>query len=111
MARGDVVYVDLPRASQHEQAGTRPAVAVQATLDPRNPMLMVVPFTSKLSALQFPHTIRIEPSQTNGLSVPSVLLVFQLRAIGKGRIVSTIGRLDDAYMDRLDQAMRSLLGL
>ena len=30
MARGDVVCVDLPAASQHEQAGTRPAVAVQA---------------------------------------------------------------------------------
>jgi mRNA interferase MazF len=111
MGRGDVVYVDLPPASQHEQAGTRPAVAVQATSDPRNPMLIIVPFTSKLSALQFPHTIRIEPSKTNGLSVPSVLLVFQLRAISKGRIVSTIGRLEDDYMGKLERQMRLMLGL
>ena len=111
MARGDVIFVDLPPASQHEQAGTRPAVAVQAASDPRNPMLMIVPFTSKLTALQFPHTIRVEPSKINGLSVPSVLLVFQLRAISKARIVSTMGRLEDQYMDKLDLAMRSLLGL
>ena len=111
MARGDVVYVDLPAASQHEQAGTRPAVVVQATTDIRNPMLMIIPFTSKLNALQFPHTIRIEPSKANGLSVPSVLLPFQLRAISKARVLNTVGRLEADSMDQLDRQMRLLLGL
>jgi hypothetical protein len=40
-----IKLVDLPPSAQHEQASTPPALDVQATTDPRNPMLMVVPFT------------------------------------------------------------------
>jgi mRNA interferase MazF len=87
-------------------------VAVQA--DPPAaalPTVMIVPFTSQLSALRFPYTIKIEPSALNGLTQPSVLLVFQLRAIDRRRILTTIGRLEQVYLDQLDAEMQRLLSL
>lgn len=56
MDRGDVVRVELPAPRQgngHEQAGIRPAVAVQANT-PGTSTMMIVPFTSRLDALRFP---------------------------------------------------------
>jgi mRNA interferase MazF len=95
MARADVLRVALPSPGEsHEQAGHRPAIAVKVdTKGIHLPTLMIVPVTGELSALRFPHTIRAEPSKANGLTMHSVLLVFQLRAIDSARIIATIGRL------------------
>lgn len=72
---------------------------------------MSIPFTSNLETLRFPHTLRVDPSPTNGLITPSVLLVFQLRAIDKGRIGRKVGQLEIRYMDQLDLEIRNLLGI
>lgn len=115
MARGDVLRVELPRpraAAGHEQTGRRPAIAVQADLPGTStPTLIVVPLTAQLSVLRFPHTIRVEPSDVNGLTEPSVLMVFQLRALDRRRILGTIGHLEQHYLSQLDAEMRRMLGL
>jgi mRNA interferase MazF len=72
---------------------------------------MIIPLTGRLSALRFPHTIQVEPSEENGLTQPSVLLVFQLRAIDRSRIVETIGHLEQHYLDLVDREMRYMLNL
>jgi len=115
MTRGDIVLVNLPQTADgagHEQAGTRPALivhddATSSTLS----VVMIVPFTSNLKAQRFPHTILIQPSKENGLSIPSVLLIFQLRAIDKQRVTKTIGHLEDELMGKVNQEIRDLLGL
>lgn len=115
MPRGDVLLVDLPpplSSGRHEQAGRRPAIAVQTdSTSGASSVLMIVPVTSKLTALRFPHTLRIDPSNTNGLQQPSVMLVGQLRAVGRRRIVGSIGRLESQYMASLDAELRKLLDL
>jgi len=115
MARGDVVSVDLPAppgGAGREQSGRRPALAVQAdNVGGHLPTLMIIPFTSQMSALRFPLTMQVQPSRMNGLSQPSVLLVFQLRVIDQSRVIRTLGRLEPAYLDQLDGLMRRLLGL
>ena len=80
MARGDVLLVSLPPSDRREQSGRRPAVAVQ-TDQKGEPMLMVAPITSNLAALRFAFTVSIEPSPDNGLSMKSVVMVFQMRAL------------------------------
>jgi len=115
MARGDVLSVELPpppSGEGREQAGRRPAIAVQSDIaGVRLPTLMVVPMTSQIKAAHFPYTIQVEPSRMNGLSRPSVLLVFQLRAIDQKRILRTLGRLEQVYLDQMDTMMRQMLGL
>jgi mRNA interferase MazF len=115
MDRGDIVLVDLPRpagAGGHEQVGKRPALIVHDDATSRTlSVIMIIPFTGKLSAQRFPHTILVQPSSTNGLSCQSVLLVFQLRAIDRQRIQGTIGHLDPQIMQSVDEEMKRLLGL
>jgi len=115
MARGDILIVDLPAPSDgsgHEQMGARPAIVVQTdTTDADLPVAMIVPVTANLRALRFPHTVRVDPTPQNGLSKPSVLLVFQLRAIDKKRLGKNIGCLDQNYLKKLDAEIRHLLAL
>ena len=115
MARGEILSVDLPvpvYRGGHEQLGCRPAIVVQTDVADTNlPTTIIVPFTSNISALHFPHTLRIDPSPQNGLTRPSVLLVFQLRAIDKKRIGNRIGRLEKHYLQQLEVEMRNLLAL
>lgn len=115
MARGDVLRVDLPAPRGrpgHEQIGRRPVVVVQADIPGvQMSTLMVVPLTGRLSALRRPYTIRVEPSQRNGLTQSSVILVSQLRALDRNRILDTIGRLEQHHLDQLDIEMRCMLDL
>lgn len=88
MKRGDVVRVHLPAPQGkpgHEQIGPRPAVIVQA--DANQSTVVVVPMTSKLKAMAFAGSVRVEPAKENGLDVPSVAMTQQVRAIDKGRIL------------------------
>ncbi|MFB2894797.1 type II toxin-antitoxin system PemK/MazF family toxin [Aerosakkonemataceae cyanobacterium BLCC-F50] len=72
--------VSLPDSDKREEKGNRPAIAVQTDVAV-SPMLMIVPVTSSLGALRFPFTVRIEPSVMNALTLLSVAMVFQMRAI------------------------------
>ncbi len=115
MERGDILAVDLPAPGSRpgrEQVGRRPGIVVQAEAqNEKLPTIMIVPFTRNLSALRFPLTFQIDPSPQNGLNSPSVLLVFQLRAIDKKRLGNEIGRLEEHYLQQLNVKMRELLAL
>jgi mRNA interferase MazF len=115
MARGDLILVELPQAigpSGHEQTGNRPALVVHddATSSVL-PVIMIVPITGKVAANRYPHTIEIQPTPQNGLSLPSILLVFQLRAIDKSRIVRKLGVIDTAVLKQVTDEIKNLLGL
>jgi mRNA interferase MazF len=101
MARGDVLLVGLPDSDKREEKGNRPAIAVQTDVAV-SPMLMIVPVTSSLGALRFPFTVRIEPSVLNGLTLLSVAMVFQMRAIDRKRIIRKIGELEPEYLVQID---------
>ncbi|MBE9105349.1 type II toxin-antitoxin system PemK/MazF family toxin [Nostoc cf. edaphicum LEGE 07299] len=108
MARGDILLVGLPESDKREEKGNRPAIAVQTDIA-TSPMLMIVPVTSSLGALRFPFTVRIEPSEQNGLTLPSVAMVFQLRAIDRKRIIQKIGELELEYLTQVDAEIWQML--
>ncbi|MEW5985849.1 MAG: type II toxin-antitoxin system PemK/MazF family toxin [Chloroflexota bacterium] len=108
MARGDVLLVSLPISDGREQTGRRPAVAVQTDVA-GEPMLMVAPITSNLAALRFAFSVRVEATPENGLTTPSVVMVFQMRALDKARIVRKIGQMSAADMARIDSEIWRML--
>ncbi len=113
MTRGDVVYINLPLvAGSRVQSGRRPAIQVMDdnTLS-GNPMTMIVPMTTTLATARFPFTLRIEPSPQNGLSAPSIALVFQLCATDRTHLDAVIGHLEDHYLVKIDEMMRKMLSL
>lgn len=115
MARGDIVRAQLPMPSNrpgHEQIGTRPVLIVHNDTTSNNqPVVMVIPFTSQQGATRFPHTITVQPTAQNGLTMESILLVSQLRAIDVRRLGATLGRLERDIMSVVDDEMRSMLDL
>lgn len=113
MKRNDIVMVELPPplgGVGREQSGRRPAVVAQDDT-PGLPTLLVAPLTSQLSALRFPHTLRVEPSPENGLSMPSAVLLFQLQVVDKRRILRVVGELEQRYVEQFDFGLRQMLRL
>jgi mRNA interferase MazF len=108
VSRGDILLVTLPESDQREEKGTRPAIAVQAG-EEQSPLLMVIPVTSSLNALRFAYTVEIQPSELNGLTLPSVAMVFQLRSIDRRRIVRKIGQLEPDILASIDEKIWQLL--
>jgi mRNA interferase MazF len=108
MARGDVLLVGLPETDRREEKGNRPAIAIQTDVA-NSPMLMVVPITSSLGALRFPFTVKIEPSNLNGLTLSSVAMIFQMRAIDRKRIIRKIGDLESEYLAEVDAEIWRML--
>jgi mRNA-degrading endonuclease toxin of MazEF toxin-antitoxin module len=72
----------------------------------------VVPATSKTSATRFPHTVLVNPSLKNGLTLPTVFLGFQMQAVDSSWIIQpAIGELDDADLERVEAAVLEAIGL
>jgi len=108
MARGDVLLVGLPSTGTRKQSGRRPAVAVQTDMR-GDPMLIIAPVTSNMRALRFSFTVRVEPSPANGLTSVSVVMVFQMRATDKRRILQKIGEMSESDMARIDAEIWRML--
>ncbi len=115
MDKGEIAYFDLgtpPGGSGHEQSGNRPGIIISNDAnDPSNPMVVIIPLTSKSSASRFPFTLLIQSTPSNGLSSNSVAMVFQLRAIDKNRLVNVIGQIEVDILNTLESLVRQLLDL
>ena len=109
MTLGDVHWVDLPDRGGREQRGRRPAIIWQDDdAFPRLPTVLLIPLTSRRDAQRFAGTCLVQPTKSNGLSVASIALVFQLGAADIRRIGARLGRLDIADLDAIRAIARKL---
>lgn len=115
---GDVLKVQFPAARPpgHEQVGTRPAVVVgipDRLGTPRFPALIVVPFTTSEGEYRrrAPALYPAYGAGTGGLTVDSVALVDNLRALSVSRILARIGTLTPEEYAPLRSALQGMLGL
>jgi mRNA interferase MazF len=111
MKKGEVWRVRLPFGPGHTQAGERPAIILQD--DPFNlalPTVLIVPFTSAMAASRFAGTLVVHPDTQNGLTVPSVALVFQLSALDKRDCLRRLGILDKNTLDQIFARLDRLTG-
>ena len=106
MKKGDICIVDLSLGSGHEQYGERPAILIS---DTKTNIAVVIPLTTNLSSLKFPHTLVISPDKLNNLKRESVSLIFHIRAIDKTRISSVIGRISKKSQEKIDNILREML--
>lgn len=108
MKKGDIVLVELPLVQGHEQVSQRPALLLSET---EANIAIVIPFTSNVQALRFPHTVEIKPSKMNGLNANSIALVFHIRAIDKSRIKKHLGTLENQITKQIDQIIKKMISL
>ena len=108
MRKGEIWSVAIPGTNGHEQSGMRPVIVLSQV---EANIVMIVPFTSNLHALRFPHTINVHQTEENGLTQESVALTFQLRAIDQKRLKKKIGSLNQEIMNKIDVMIRDILKL
>ncbi len=109
--RGDLVLVSLDPTVGSEQGKTRPALIIQNDIGNKfSPITIVAPITSKIYSKEFPTNVEISPRES-GLKERFTILLNQIRAIDKQRIVKIIGHLNDKIMIKVNIAVKLSLGL
>ena len=88
----------------------RPAVIVQEDSFDATASITVCAFTSDPTDAPL-FRLSIEPTETNGLRIASRLMVDKITTVPKDRLGEKVGRLDDADVLRLNQAVLVFLGL
>lgn len=109
--RGDIFYADLSPVVGSEQGGTRPVLIVQNdTGNKHSPTVIAAAITSQTGKARLPTHINISGGSV-GLSKDSVILLEQIRTIDKRRLREHMGRLDEAHMLLVDDAIAVSFGL
>ena len=102
--RGEVYLVSEIRK-------TRPALILQNDVANRwSPITIVAAISSRSDETVYPTEVRVDPPEGR-LSVPSVVLLNQIRSIDRRRLVKRLGRLRPGTMKLVDRALQVSLGL
>lgn len=109
--RGDMYYADLGKGVGSEQEGYRPVVIIQNNVGNRHsPTVIIASITSKRDAkAKLPTHYLIEAE--DGLELPSIVLLEQLRTIDKRRLSSFIGHLSEKHIQGINHALAVSVGL
>jgi len=109
--RGDIFFADLSPVVGSEQGGMRPVLIVQNDTGNRHsPTVIAAAITSQTGKARLPTHITLSAADC-GLSRDSVILLEQIRTIDKSRLRERMGRLDDATMKSVDNAISVSFGL
>ena len=103
--RGDIYYADLQKGVGSEQEGYRPVVIIQNNVGNKySPTVIVAAITSK--ADMKPHLpTHYYLNGEDGLEIPSIILLEQLRTIDKSRLDGYIGHLSEEHIAGMDHAL------
>src|SRR5262245_66567996 len=94
MNRGEIWDANLPLppgGSGHEQMGPRPVLIIQATIEPANPMVAIIPLTSNPNAMRFSPSRKITATANNGLNRDSIAMVQQISTLDKRKFIQNRG--------------------
>ena len=107
--RGEVYYADLSPVIGSEQGGYRPVLVVQNNKGNKySTTIIVAPVSSKVTKNPLPTHVLIE---LEGLPKKSVVLLEQLRTIDKKRIRERVGVVNDYFMLKVNDAMKTSLDI
>ena len=109
--RGDLYYADLGRGIGSEQKGSRPVVIIQNNVGNRySPTVIIAAITSKADIkAKLPTHYYLDAG--NGLELPSLVLLEQIRTVDKRRLSGYIGRLDERHIRGINHALAVSIGL
>ncbi len=111
ISRGDIVLVNLDPVIGSEQGKTRPALVIQNDIgNETSQTTIIAPVTTKIYSKQFPTNVEID-SSNSPIKEKSTILLNQIRAIDKQRIMKSFGRISNKKMEEVNEAIRASLGL
>ena len=105
MKRGDIVTV----AAAGDYGKPRPAVIVQSDWLKADSVLLAL-FTSSLADAPL-FRLSVNPSDANGLTLPSQIMVDKILAVSRAKCGEVIGHLTAVEILTLDRMISVMLGL
>ena len=111
--RGEIYFVNLNPVEGSEQAGRRPVLVVSRDAINRLPLVVTVVVGTKGANISrdYPANVRVSPAES-GLPMETVFLCFQLRSLDPKRFpTNPVGKLAEATMERIENAVRYSLSL
>jgi len=109
--RGDIWLVNLDPTIGHEIKKLRPAVIIQNDLGNKySPITIVAPITSQNIEKIYPIEVILD-KKSSGLEKISKILLNQIRAIDKRRLIKKLGKADYDSMVKIDNAIKISLGI
>jgi mRNA interferase MazF len=109
--RGDILRARLNPIEGSEQVGERPVLVLSPDLiNEHSTVILVAALTSRKTDRLYPFEALLEPPE-GGLTERSKVLLLHVRSIDKRRITGRYGRVSDAVMSRVDEALKIAVGL
>ena len=109
--RGDIWLVNLDPTVGHEIKKSRPAVIIQNDLGNKySPLTIIAPITSQGIEKAYPIEVIVD-KKSSGLEKTSKVLLNQIRAIDKRRLIKRLGKIDYETMAKVDASIKISLGL
>lgn len=108
MLQQEIWYADLNPVKGSEQKGYRPVVIISGNM--LNTYLKVViacPLTTKVK--NYKGNVVLEPTELNGLSRQSEIMIFHVRSISKDRLIKKIGSITEKELGELKQGLDDIL--
>lgn len=111
-SRETVLEINLDPVIGHETGKRRPCVVVQNDIgNTYSPVTIVAAITGAENIPKlYPVNVRVSQGE-GGLSKDSVVLCNQIKTVDERRFGRTYGKLSDATMRKVDQALRVSLAL
>ncbi len=109
--KGDIFLINFEPSFGSEQGRIRPALIIQNDiLNKFSPLTIVAPITSKIYSKEYPTNVFIK-KEISGLDRDSTILLNQIRAIDKRRIIRKLSSLDNFTMNKVNLAIKISLGI
>ena len=107
---GEIWFADLTGAVGSEQSGVRPVLVLQNDVGCKfSPTVLCAPFTSRTKKY-LPTHVTFYPYET-GLNKESTVLTEQIRTLDKTRLISKIGILSIANIQKVIRALQINIGI
>jgi len=106
---GEIWLANLNPGKGSEPGKVRPVIILQTDdLNQDHPSVIICPITSQVIPNVTILRVRLQPGVT-GLEVPSDILVDQIRAIDRTRLIQKLGYVNESILNDVKQSIQDLL--
>lgn len=109
MKRGEIYIADLGSVIGSEQGGKRPVLIIQNDIGNKfSPTVIIAAITSQKGKTNIPTHVFVKAGE-GGLRADSIVLLEQIRTVGKERLLFKVGAFP--LMEKIDKALKISMGL
>jgi mRNA interferase MazF len=112
MTRGELWWTDFGLPFGSEPGFRRPILIVQDDAFNKSKIntVIIVPLTTNLALAEAPGNVLLEKEES-GLTKDSVLVVSQLSAIDKKRLIEFAGKIEKQTIEEVEEGIKLVLGM